>query len=262
MASPRSGRAVFRRDFCNSAFAIFRRQFPRIQALALFVQAVKQLSIHFRSFLCFFFALYNIINQNHSCKDYFFASPYRAKAIKGEFTGPVAPYGYRKAPADKRHLIPNECAPVIRRMFRLALEGKTCCMIATILQREKVLTPQAYEMVHAGRYFSEERKNNPYACSPISVKALLSNPVYLGNMVGQRATSRSCKDKRVVFRPKDEWITVENTYEPLVDKVTFDTARERLKIKKPDWTYNPNNIFRGMRSADGVLIVGLREGRR
>ncbi|MBR0280855.1 MAG: hypothetical protein IJQ81_04580, partial [Oscillibacter sp.] len=47
-----------------------------IQALLLFVQAVKQFPVHFRSFLCFFFSLYHIINQSHSCKDYFFASPY------------------------------------------------------------------------------------------------------------------------------------------------------------------------------------------
>ena len=175
----------------------------------------------------------NILNEWYSkdCSKKI-RSAYRAKAIKGEFTGPVAPYGYQRDPADKHHLIPDERAPIIQRMFRLALEGKTCCMIAMILQREKVLTPQAYEMVHAGRYFSEERENNPYAWTTPSVKALLSNPVYTGNMVSQRATSRSYKDKRVVFRPKDEWITVENTHEPLVDKVTFDTVQERLKIKR------------------------------
>ena len=79
-------------------------------------------------------------------------SAYRAKAIKGEFTGPVAPYGYRKDPADKHHLLPNECAPVIQRMFRMALEGKTCCMIANTLQREQILTPQTYAMIHEGMY--------------------------------------------------------------------------------------------------------------
>ena len=174
-------------------------------------------------------------------------SAYRAKAIKGDFTGPVAPYGYQKDPANKYHLIvDDEYAPVVRRIFRMALEGKTCCMIATILQREKVLTPQAYRMIHDGMYFSEERKNNPYAWMSPSVKALLSNPVYLGNMVSQRVTTRSYKDRRRLERPRDEWITVENTHEALVDQATFDTVQERLKIKKPDWTYNPMNIFRGL----------------
>ena len=173
-------------------------------------------------------------------------SAYRAKAIKGDFTGPVAPYGYSKDPANKYHLIPNECAPVIRRMFQMALEGKTCCMIATVLQREQILTPQAYAMIHQGMYYSPERKNNPYAWTTPSVRALLSNPAYTGKMVSQRATSRSYKDKRVIFRPKDEWITVENTHEALVDQATFDTVQERLKIKKPDWTFNPMNIFRGI----------------
>ncbi|MBQ6207737.1 MAG: hypothetical protein IJK52_11745, partial [Oscillospiraceae bacterium] len=51
-----------------------------IQALLLFVQAVKQFSFHFRSFLCFFFALYHIISQSNRHKYYFCASP---KAIRG-----------------------------------------------------------------------------------------------------------------------------------------------------------------------------------
>ena len=189
----------------------------------------------------------NILNEWYSkdCSKKI-RSAYKAKAIKGEFTGPVAPYGYRKDPADKHHLLPNECAPVIQRMFQMALEGKTCCMIATTLQREQVLTPQAYAMIHEGMYYTPERKNNPYAWTTASVRTLLSNPVYTGKMVSQRATSRSYKDKRVIFRPKDEWITVENTHEALVDQATFDTVQERLKIKKPDWTFNPMNIFRGI----------------
>ena len=71
---PRSGRAIIRRDFCNSAFAIFRRQFPQIQALALLVQAVKQFPVLFSSFLCFF-VLYHIITQSNRRKHYFSASP-------------------------------------------------------------------------------------------------------------------------------------------------------------------------------------------
>ena len=189
----------------------------------------------------------NILNEWYS-KDCSrkIRSAYRTKAIKGEFTGPVAPYGYQKDPADKHHLIPNECAPVVQRMFRMALEGKTCCRIATVLQREQIPTPQAYAMIHEGMYYSPERKNNPCAWTIPSVRILLSNPVYTGKMVSQRVTTRSYKDKRPLLRPMDEWITVENTHEALVDQATFDTVQERLKVKKPAVTLNPLNIFRGI----------------
>ena len=173
-------------------------------------------------------------------------SAYRAKAIKGDFTGPVAPYGYQKDPANKYHLIPDERAPVIRRMYQMALEGNSSCVIATALHRDKILTPQAYAMVRDGMYSTDERKNNPYAWTSGTVKALLRNPVYLGKMVSQRSTTRSYKDKRRLEKPESEWITVENTHEPLVDQATFDTVQERISVKRRDKIFNPRNIFRGL----------------
>jgi len=56
-------------------------------------------------------------------------------------------------------------------------------------------------------------------------------------LVSQRYTTRSFKDKRIVERPPEEWVIVENTHEPLVDQATFDTVQERIKIKQPaTWT--------------------------
>ena len=173
-------------------------------------------------------------------------SAYRTKAYNGEYTGPYAPYGYQKDPADKHHLIPDERAPVIRRMFQMALEGKTCFAIAKELEREQVLTPRAYLMVKHGKYFTESRQKHPFSWSVRSVEEVLGNPVYLGKMVSQKASTRSFKDKRMEIRPEEEWIVVENTHEPLVDQTTFDTVQERLKVKKPDWTHNPRNIYRGL----------------
>ena len=173
-------------------------------------------------------------------------SAYRTKAFNGEYTGPYAPYGYQKDPADKHHLIPDERAPVIRKMFQMALEGNTCFSIAKELEREQVLTPRAFIMVKTGKYVTEDRQKHPYSWSARSVEELLTNPVYLGRMVGQKCSTRSFKDKRMYFKPPEEWIVVENTHEPLIDQATFDTVQERLKVKKPDWTHNPRNIYRGL----------------
>ena len=171
---------------------------------------------------------------------------YLAKAYNGEYTAPYAPYGYRKDPADKHRLLPDERAPIVKRMFQMALEGKTCFAIAKELEREQVLTPRAYVMVKHGKYLTENRQKHPFSWSVLTVQHLLSNPVYLGKMVSQKASTRSFKDKRIEVRPEEEWIVVENTHEPLVDQSTFDTVQERLKVKKPDWTHNPRNIYRGL----------------
>ena len=171
---------------------------------------------------------------------------YRAKALNGEYTAPTAPFGYRKDPADKHHLIPDERAPILRRMFQMALEGKSTTAIAKELEREQVLTPSAYVTLHEGKRVREERQRHPYFWSATTVDHILRNPTYLGHTVGQTAGTRSFKDKRRVRKPKDEWIIVENTHEPLIDQSTFDTVQERLKVKRPSTNFNPDNIYRGL----------------
>lgn len=70
-------------------------------------------------------------------------------------------------------------------------------------------------------------------------------------MVSQRYTTRSFKDKRIVERPPEEWVIVENTHEPLVDQATFDTVQERIKIKQPATWTNKDNMFRGLMICGG-----------
>lgn len=49
----------------------------------------------------------------------------RAKAKKGQYIGSFAPYGYVKDPENKNHLLPDpETAPIVRRIFDMALDGK------------------------------------------------------------------------------------------------------------------------------------------
>lgn len=57
---------------------------------------------------------------------------------------------------------------------------------------------------------TNERVKHPYAWAKTTVHQILSNPIYLGKLVSQRYKTKSFKDKRIVPRPEDEWITVEN----------------------------------------------------
>ena len=66
---------------------------------------------------------------------------------KGEFVAAQPPYGYMKDPDVKRKIIPNpDTAPVVRKIFDLALEGKTPAEIAVVLNDYKLETPSAYYM--------------------------------------------------------------------------------------------------------------------
>ena len=67
----------------------------------------------------------NILNEMYS-KDISkkVHSSYLLKAQKGQFTGCLAPFGYKKDPENKNHLlVDEETAPVVRQIFGYALEG-------------------------------------------------------------------------------------------------------------------------------------------
>ena len=67
------------------------------------------------------------------------------RASQGKFMGAYAPFGYKKDPADKNHLIADEeTAPTIRYIFQLALEGYGNNKIGKILYEEKIPKPAYY----------------------------------------------------------------------------------------------------------------------
>ncbi len=89
----------------------------------------------------------------------------------------------------------------------------------------------------------DERVKYPYDWIQSTVRDVLMNEVYIGNIVSLCHTSKSFKDKRLVERPKEDWIRIENTHEPLIDKETFYTVQKRISVKRPRYKLNPENIF-------------------
>ncbi len=173
-------------------------------------------------------------------------SAYRIKALNGQFTGNRAPYGYMKSPEDKYKLIPDENAPIVQRMYRMALEGKSCGAIATVLKNERIPTPGVYTRNKDGVLCENKRVKYPYGWMQSTVRDILVNEVYIGNTVSQKHMTKSFKDKRLVARPEKDWIRVENTHEPLVDRDTFYTVLKRVSVKRPQNKLNPGNILRGL----------------
>ena len=160
-----------------------------------------------------------------------------------------APFGYRKSPEDKHKLIPDENAEIVKRMFQMALDGKSCCAIATALKKEHIPTPGAYVRDKDGVMRENKKVKYPYSWFQTTVRDVLSNEVYIGNMVSLKFTSKSFKDKKLIARPESEHIRVENTHEPIVDKETFYTVQKRIAVKKPQNKLNPDNVFGGWYSA-------------
>lgn len=189
----------------------------------------------------------NIINEWYA-KDLSkkIKSALRTKALKGDCTSGMPPYGYSKSENDRTKLVPNDKAPYVQMMFQMALEGKSCFEIAAKLEELKLLIPRADNLIRSGNADSPTFPKYPYSWQKSTIKGILTNPVYTGKMVSHRHEIKSFKDKRVIEHPEEDWIVVENTHESLVSEHDFETVRDRVSVKTRDKTTNPDNIFRGI----------------
>ncbi len=181
-----------------------------------------------------FTPLKNIINEWYA-KDISkkIKSAYRSKALKGEFTGPYAPYGYKKDPENKYHLIIDlETSPIIKRIFDYALDGLTPFKIASLFKKEGILKPRAKMMKDLGKYVSEKFVKYPYDWNQQTIFSILKNREYLGHIVCNKNTSKSFKDRSLIKLPKDEWIEVKNMHESIIDEKTFDEVQKIISVKK------------------------------
>ena len=71
----------------------------------------------------------------------------KARAERGAFLSPYAPYGYIKDPEDKNHLlVDEEAASVIRRIFQRAADGLKTWEIAAELNGDGVISPKNYKI--------------------------------------------------------------------------------------------------------------------
>ena len=164
---------------------------------------------------------------------------YRARAVAGKPITHLVIYGYKKDPEDKHHwIIDEETAPVVRRIFQMAVNGKGPWEIAETLRDEKVLRPTVY-----WGYPKEVAKGRPYDWSDGVVKGILSKPEYLGHSVNFRTTKESYKVKKCTHLPPEKWEIIENTHEPIVDEETWKLAqRTREVVHRTDTTGEANPL--------------------
>ena len=170
----------------------------------------------------------------------------KACAENGKFMGTYPAFGYKRDPADKHHLIiDEETAPIVRRIFAMRASGMPYRRIATTLNAEGIQPPR-------DRYYQRKGEDNPrqvnHQWADATIKVIIHNEVYIGNMVQGRVGKLSYKSKKLVSKPKDEWIRVEGTHEPLISREVWDTV---VSIGE--------NGIRKRETSDGIksIFVGL-----
>ncbi len=155
-------------------------------------------------------------------------SSLHAKARKGEFLAPYAPYGFLKSQEDKHILIINEeVAPHIRRMFELSVSGVSTKKIAKILEKDGILTPLDYRNFRSHNA-KDGKFQKAYSWAGAVVRQILRNPVYAGHNVQCKKRVQSYRTKKIVPNKREDWIVVENTHQAIVSQELFDEVQKAL----------------------------------
>ena len=166
----------------------------------------------------------------------------RDKQRKGQFIGGKPMYGYKMHSTEKNKIvIDEEVAPIVRRIFAMALDGMSCRKIAATLNEEGIPTPATYANLPVGN-------PGPYTglWSSERISDMLQNETYIGNMVQGRMVKVNYKSKKCLRQPREKWVIVENTHEPLVDRDTFQKVRLLVESRKHTRSRTYDFLLKGL----------------
>lgn len=238
------------RDYLQVGFyteVMFREKGIRFIAITNGVDSNKRESSEFAPFL-------NIMNEWYirDCSRKI-TTVLRAKGMSGKHTNNNCIYGYKKDPNDKDYwIIDEEAAEVVRRIYRMVIDGKGPYEIARILTTEKVERPSYYLAQHGiGNHQSNYNADAPYTWRGNTVATILSRQEYTGCTVNFRTYKDNYKDKRPKKTPKENLVIFENTQEAIIDKETWERVQTlRKTVRRPDSIGKPNPLTGLMFCAD------------
>ena len=161
----------------------------------------------------------------------------------GFHIGAFALYGYKKDPEQKGHLIiDEEAAAVVREVFTLFSQGHGKTAIARMLNDRGIPNPTEYKRLHGMRY-RQTRNSTLWRYSAIA--GMLTNEMYLGNMVQGKYGSVSYKSKQNKPRPKSQWYRVENTHEPIIDRDLWERVQAMIAQRVKPFAGGAVGLFAG-----------------
>ena len=168
-----------------------------------------------------------------------------ARRQNGFHIGAFSLYGYIKDPNQKGHLIiDEEAAAVVREVFSLFAQGYGKSNIARTLNERGIPNPTEYKRKKGLRYQLPKSKNSTL-WKYFAISNMLVNEMYIGHMVQGKYASVSYKMQMNKPRPKEEWIRVENTHEPIISAELWDLVQSMLKEKTKPFSSGSIGLFAG-----------------
>lgn len=174
----------------------------------------------------------NIMNESY-CRDLSrkLRRQFRVQRDNGEFLGAFACYGYRKAEDDRHKLVIDEfAAEVVRDIYQFKVKGYSQQAIANFLNHEGILPPSEYKKRQGLNYKSGFRTAKVSMWSPVTIRNILTNPVYIGTLVQGKRGKPNYKVNQIRVRSEEDWSVVEHNHDPIVDEVIFHTVQQIMAL--------------------------------
>lgn len=178
----------------------------------------------------------------------------QAKRNNGEYLG-TAPYGYKKDPENKYHLIiDEEAANVVKLIYEKYLAGFGTMQIADYLSKKKIPIPSDYNKRKRGT------KSLTYGLwQQSTVRFILSNEIYTGTVIQGKRKKVSFKSKKFINLPEEDWVKVENMHEAIISKEDFERAKKVIDATKGSRVVQNDYLFKGLlRCYDCKGYIGIR----
>ncbi len=157
----------------------------------------------------------------------------------GKWTGGEPPLGYQIDERNKYHLvIEPKGKEIVERIFKLALENNSLDKIAKILTDDKVPIPSLMK--------KSKRKIITETWSSQTIKNILKNEIYTGNMVQGKTTRLNHKSKKIIYLPKEQWSITKNTHEAIIDQETFNNVQLIFKSNKNKTIKSYDYLLKGI----------------
>lgn len=150
------------------------------------------------------------------------SSAFKTMRKQGLYTSGLAPYGYKKDPNDKHHLIIDEdAAKFVRLIYKLYLKGYGIKKIANYLNERNIVNPSGYR-----KLYRKDTNKLGYFWSASTISKILDDQRYCGDMVQGKKKTASYKIHKEIKKDKEEWDIVLNTHEAIIDRDTWEKIQK------------------------------------
>ncbi|MFI3214342.1 MAG: recombinase family protein [Eubacteriales bacterium] len=164
----------------------------------------------------------------------------KMKAEKGEFFSKYGFYGYKKDATNRNKLVIDvEAAEVIKKIYMYYIEGNTTGKIARLLNANNVPTISQHKM-NCGIWRKDFDKRTKTTWESSMIKRILNDERYTGKYIAGTIECRIENNKKVIKKPKDEWIVLDGVIPAIISQEVYDEVRN-IKANKQNVKHGKYN---------------------